>query len=139
MTSNECRAAGIIIFKKSSDKPQVLGLIARENFRKKGNGVYDIPKGRIDPGETPFECAKRECLEETCLKPQKFIAGPYRKNALWVWLAELDEDPVIGINPISGYQEHLGYDWLTCDVMSEQCLDYLTPFIVWAKNILLQE
>lgn len=28
-------------------------------------GVWDLPKGKIDPGETPAECALREVAEET--------------------------------------------------------------------------
>jgi ADP-ribose pyrophosphatase len=27
--------------------------------------LYEIPAGRLDPGETPLECAERELLEET--------------------------------------------------------------------------
>jgi ADP-ribose pyrophosphatase len=27
--------------------------------------IYEIPAGRLDPGETPLECATRELLEET--------------------------------------------------------------------------
>lgn len=30
-----------------------------------GQRFYDIPKGKIDDGETPTECAIRECFEET--------------------------------------------------------------------------
>jgi 8-oxo-dGTP pyrophosphatase MutT (NUDIX family) len=30
---------------------------------------WEIPAGRIDPGETPEECAGRECLEETGWQP----------------------------------------------------------------------
>ena len=30
-----------------------------------GGTLYEIPAGRLDPGERPEECAKRELLEET--------------------------------------------------------------------------
>jgi ADP-ribose pyrophosphatase YjhB (NUDIX family) len=30
---------------------------------------WEIPAGRIDPGESPEECAGRECLEETGWQP----------------------------------------------------------------------
>jgi ADP-ribose pyrophosphatase len=46
-----------------SDDPQILLLrqyrYAAEQF------LYEIPAGRLDPGETPEDCAKRELLEET--------------------------------------------------------------------------
>lgn len=32
-----------------------------------GNPFFDIPKGGIEKGETPIQCALRECLEETNL------------------------------------------------------------------------
>lgn len=45
------------------EDPQVLLIhqyrYAAESF------VYEIPAGRIDPGETPEECARRELKEET--------------------------------------------------------------------------
>jgi ADP-ribose pyrophosphatase len=35
-------------------------------YRYAANGyVYEIPAGRLDPGETPEQCAKRELKEET--------------------------------------------------------------------------
>jgi 8-oxo-dGTP diphosphatase len=41
-------------------------------IRKKrglGAGKVNGPGGRIDPGETPAECAVRECREELCITP----------------------------------------------------------------------
>jgi len=32
-----------------------------------GNKFYDIPKGLLDEGETEYECALRECKEETSI------------------------------------------------------------------------
>jgi ADP-ribose pyrophosphatase len=47
----------------AGDDPQILLLkqyrYAAEEF------VYEIPAGRLDPGEAPIDCARRELMEET--------------------------------------------------------------------------
>uniref|UniRef100_A0A7V3JAT6 NUDIX hydrolase n=1 Tax=candidate division CPR3 bacterium TaxID=2268181 RepID=A0A7V3JAT6_UNCC3 len=35
--------------------------------------ILEIPAGKIDPGETPEEAAKRELMEEIKMKPEKLI------------------------------------------------------------------
>ena len=45
------------------DDPQVL-LIRQYRYAAEGY-VYEVPAGRLDPGETPQECAVRELKEET--------------------------------------------------------------------------
>lgn len=35
--------------------------------------VWEIPAGKLDPGETPLECGKRELLEETGATAQNYI------------------------------------------------------------------
>ena len=47
----------------SGDDPQVL-LIRQYRYAAEGY-VYEVPAGRLDPGETPEECAARELKEET--------------------------------------------------------------------------
>jgi ADP-ribose pyrophosphatase len=47
----------------SGDDPQVL-LIRQYRYAAEGY-VYEVPAGRLDPGETPEECAVRELKEET--------------------------------------------------------------------------
>jgi 8-oxo-dGTP diphosphatase len=38
-------------------------------------GYWEFPGGKIEPGETPEDAAKRECLEETGL-----TVAPYRRS-----------------------------------------------------------
>ncbi len=45
------------------EDPQVL-LIRQYRYAAEGY-VYEVPAGRLDPGETPEECAARELKEET--------------------------------------------------------------------------
>ena len=132
----KCRAAGIIIYRIRDNKPQVLGLTALKRFQTESHGIYDIPKGQIDMQEIPEECARRECYEETGLKPKYLVAGPYIYGGLWLWLAECDSTPKLGINPNTGQPEHLGYEWLDIDVIIDNCLNYLRPALVWAKGVL---
>lgn len=47
----------------SGDDPQILLI---RQFRHAANGfIYEIPAGKLDPGEAPDACARRELLEET--------------------------------------------------------------------------
>lgn len=47
---------------KASD-PQIL--LIRQYRYAAGGPVWEVPAGRLDPGETPEACARRELLEET--------------------------------------------------------------------------
>jgi len=131
-----CRAAGIIIYRRRQDRNELLGLKALPHLQSRSNGIYDIPKGMIDKNETPEDCARRECYEETSLRPATFTAGPHKSGLLWTWLSECDEMPTLKINPTTGQKEHLGYTWLSIDDIIENCLDYLRPSLVWAKKVL---
>ena len=117
-------ASGIIVFRNNYNHPEILGLIALPKVRKRTKGTYDIPKGSIDKGETPLEAAKRECFEESGLRPKL--------------IGEVDSDSVIVIasNPHSGEVEHEGYEWISIKKAKKECLNYLKPFIVDAEKIL---
>ena len=130
-------AAGIIVFQdRSPDSLYFLGLVALPEFQIKNSGIYDIPKGRIDPGESPLQCAIREAREESTIDITHLDGGPYTYDRLTVWLAESYQDPYIGINPSTGLKEHLGYEWVQAEKMEAQCLDYLKPHIRWARKYL---
>lgn len=44
-----------------------------EQFRYPvGKAVFEAPAGKIDPSESPFECAKRELFEECGIKAEKW-------------------------------------------------------------------
>ena len=46
-----------------SEDPQIL-LIKQYRYAAE-DFLYEVPAGRLDPGESPAECARRELLEET--------------------------------------------------------------------------
>lgn len=130
-------AAGFIIFRNvSPGNILYLGLIALPKFQRKNKGIYDLPKGRIDPGEMPLEAAIREAKEEAGIDITHLDSGPYSFDKMTIWLAESYQEPSIGVNPSSGLQEHLGYDWISGETLESQCLDYLKPGIRWARNYL---
>ena len=58
-------AAGIVPFltDPEGDDPQILML--RQYRYAAGGYIYEIPAGRLDPGEAPIACAARELKEET--------------------------------------------------------------------------
>ena len=72
--------AGIIVVKWMDDRWKVLALKANAQIQKKNGGTYDIPKGRIDPGENAWQAAVREAFEEASLilGHQEVIAGPFK-------------------------------------------------------------
>lgn len=128
-------AAGIILFRNKFNHPVFLGLVALPKFRKQNKGKYDIPKGRLDPGETPIEAAFRECLEESGVTPDRIIAGPFVDGPMAVWLGETSEETInISKNPATGETEHEGYVWLKPPVLRKNCLDYLVPSLEWAEK-----
>ena len=48
-------ASGFIVFRNKNNYPQILALTALPKHRKRSKGKYDVPKGRIDEGETPIQ------------------------------------------------------------------------------------
>lgn len=63
MSIIEKQIAGIIVF---NTKFEVLVL-------RKPNGMFDLPKGHPEPGETLAETAVRECYEETGFFPSRYF------------------------------------------------------------------
>lgn len=60
------RSAGILLFKRTGGDIEVLLIKPGGPFwRNRDIGAWMIPKGMIEPGETPVEAALREFAEET--------------------------------------------------------------------------
>ena len=130
-------AAGIIVYQDlGPENLKFLALLALPEFQTKNKGIYDIPKGRIDLGESPLQCAVREAKEEATIDIVQLDSGPYTFDRLTVWLSESYQIPSIGVNPVTGIKEHLGYKWVNAQEMETFCLDYLKPHIRWARKYL---
>lgn len=53
----------------AGDDPQIM-LIKQYRYAAEGF-LYEVPAGRLDPGESPAACARRELLEETGCTAEK--------------------------------------------------------------------
>jgi predicted NUDIX family NTP pyrophosphohydrolase len=59
-------SAGILLFRRRAGEAQVLLIKPGGPYwRSRDAGAWMIPKGAIEPGETPIEAALREFAEET--------------------------------------------------------------------------
>jgi len=128
--------AGFIVFRKFKDGIKFLGLKGPEDIRKSRNGIWDLPKGTKEPGETDFQCAQREAFEEAgiFIINSDVVSGPYEISACSIYLVESSETPKITRNPVSGIYEHEGYAWLSPKKMEDECYTWLKPFIQWARQ-----
>ena len=62
-------SAGILLFRRQAGQTEVLLVKPGGPFwRKKDAGAWMIPKGMVEPGETPVEAALREFEEEVGVK-----------------------------------------------------------------------
>jgi len=132
MNDGKCVGAGVIIRRCG----KLLALKAPVHMRLPNRGLWDIPKGMIDPGEDPLMCAIRECHEEAGVLPSKIIDGPMIEGNLWIWVVETNGTPSIRENPITRIAEHVEVAWLDPEELEKNCYTYLRPFIVWARDIL---
>lgn len=64
-------ASAVVPFLDDPAGPDPRVLLIRQ-FRHAADGViWEIPAGRLDPGETPEECARRELAEETGMRAER--------------------------------------------------------------------
>ena len=126
--------SGFVLFRFFPDGVRFLGLVGPEFHQKRCSGTYDIPKGVIDAGETPYQTAIREAEEEAGYKitPNSVMAGPFKDSYLTIWLAQVYDEPIITPNPHTGIIEHEGYEWLKPEELLGDCYDYLRPTVEWA-------
>ena len=93
-------SAGLLIFRVRKDKLEVfIAHMGGPLWAKKDKRSWSIPKGEIDPGETPLEAALREFNEETGMKrPDSELTslGEFRQSSkknIFIWASEGDLDP----------------------------------------------
>jgi predicted NUDIX family NTP pyrophosphohydrolase len=92
-------SAGLLLYRRAGGKLEVfLAHPGGPFWQRKDTGAWTIPKGAIEPGESPLIAACREFQEETGLAPQgPFLElGSIRQKAgkvIHAWAWEGDADP----------------------------------------------
>ena len=128
--SFETEGSGFVIFKKETlgdSDPLILAL-------EQHDGVLDLPKGRIDDGESSLEAAKRECFEEcsVVITDNDMLfqdSSPLKHGVLETFCATTDAVPSITVNPHSNILEHAGFKWVTKEEFCGNCLEFLVPAV----------
>ena len=102
-----------------------------------GSHGYDIPKGRVDEGETFIQAAVRECAEETGIQivnPSQLIElGMHKylaKKDLYLFAARIDQVPVKDLKCRSYFfserhnatvPEIIGFKWISYKEIEKYC------------------
>jgi bis(5'-nucleosidyl)-tetraphosphatase len=129
------RAAGIVVLRRAADGWRVLILRAYRN--------WDLPKGLLDPGESPLAGAVRETREETGLGDLVFRWGyvcvdtePYAVGKIVrYFLAESPRgEVVLPVSPELGRPEHSEFRWTTPDEAAVLLPPRLVRVLRWAQS-----
>jgi len=87
------RHVGSAVMMAVDEKKRIL-LVRQYRLPAEGY-IWELPAGRLDPGETPLQAAKRELIEETGCRARKwaklahFFASPgYVQERMTIYLAE---------------------------------------------------
>jgi predicted NUDIX family NTP pyrophosphohydrolase len=96
------RSAGLLLFRRGDQHLEVLlGHMGGPFFARRDAGAWTMPKGEYEPGESPWEAARREFQEELGLPPpegQAVALGEVRQaggKLVTAWAIEADLDPAI--------------------------------------------
>jgi 8-oxo-dGTP pyrophosphatase MutT (NUDIX family) len=130
-------SAGSVVFRRTDRGVRLLVLRAYKN--------WDFPKGRVEPGETELDAAKRECAEETGLADLDFPFGDAHKDTIpyaggkvaRYFLAETGEAAVrLPISPELGRPEHHEWRWVSFDEAEELLPPRLAVVLDWVRQTL---
>jgi 8-oxo-dGTP pyrophosphatase MutT (NUDIX family) len=129
------RAAGAVVFRRSDRGIRLLILRAYKN--------WDFPKGRIEPGETELDAARREVVEETGLANLDYPFGeefketlPYAGNKVArYYLAETETEKIeLPVSAELGRPEHHEYRWVSFEEAEDLLPPRLAVVLEWAKK-----
>lgn len=94
------RSAGLLLYRRAPALEVLLVHPGGPFWARKGLGAWSIPKGEVEPGEEPLDCARRELAEElgdaAPAVVEVLALGVVRQRAgkeVLAWAAEGDFDP----------------------------------------------
>jgi len=98
---------------------------------------WDLPKGKVDPGESELDAAARELYEETSLKVSPAMLQPlgifaYKKNkdlSLWLYKVDVLPDPA-GLDCLSTFDSGKGIHKKEMDGFSNVKWDKVEKYVV---------
>ncbi len=126
-------SAGMVVVRREREGFRFLILRAYHN--------WDFPKGGMEPGEQPLDCAHREVEEETGLTQvslpwgEEFMeTGPYARGKVARYYLALTDQAVtaLPINPTLGRPEHHEFRWVDADRARALLPARLQPVLTWA-------
>ncbi len=142
------RSAGLLLFRGSGgDLEVLLGHMGGPFWAKKDAGGWSLPKGELDPDETPEAAARREFTEELGLPAP---VGDYLElgevkqsggKVVTAWAVEADLDPAAVVPgtfemewpPRSGRKQEFPevdrVGWFTVEVAREKLVAGQRPFL----------
>lgn len=131
MSDKRITAAGFAILKRNHEGEYLIGALLKGK-------EYDIPKGKMEKGEVPLECAFRELKEEASITNVNMFLGTEHTvvNTLAVYLGITQQNGFVGINPVTGIKEHERFRWLTLREMEMHCLPFLRPVPRWVRSMI---
>jgi 8-oxo-dGTP pyrophosphatase MutT (NUDIX family) len=130
-------AAGAVVFRRTGGGVRLLVLRAYKN--------WDFPKGRVEPGESELDAARRECAEETGLTALDFPFGDAHRDTVpyaggkvaRYFLAETQVEAItLPLSPELGRPEHHEWRWVSFDEAEELLPPRLGLVLEWARQTL---
>jgi 8-oxo-dGTP pyrophosphatase MutT (NUDIX family) len=130
-------AAGAVVFRRTGGGVRLLVLRAYKN--------WDFPKGRVEPGESELDAARRECAEETGLTELDFPFGDAHRDTVpyaggkvaRYFLAETQVAAItLPVSPELGRPEHHEWRWVSFEEAEELLPPRLAVVLDWVRQTL---